>query len=263
MNTIKNAFYINLEERTDRKIHVENQLKNIGIKAERFNAIKLPDGRIGCSMSHLKCLQMAKQRGWDHLLIIEDDIEFTNPQVFVQQFNKFLTLTKKTDWDVVLLAGNNMPPYKVVADYCVKVTKCQTTTSYLVNSNYFDTLIENIKEGIKLLMREPDSHRLYAIDKYWFQLQKKDRWFLITPLTVTQRQDYSNIEKRVTNFVNVMLDLDKKEFFMRNLEQINQAEQQLSRQPTSPQQIDQFQQLQKMREQIEEDLKFFDRDPTI
>lgn len=263
MNTIKNAFYINLEERTDRKIHVENQLKNIGIKAERFNAIKLSDGRIGCSMSHLKCLQMAKERGWGHLLIIEDDIEFTNPQVFVQQFNNFLTLTKKTDWDVVLLAGNNMPPYKVVADYCVKVTKCQTTTGYLVNSNYFDTLIENIKEGVKLLMKEPDNHRLYAVDKYWFQLQKKDRWFLITPLTVTQRQDYSNIEKRVTNFVNIMLDLDKKEFFMKNLEQINEAEQQLSRQPTCPQQIEQFQQLQKMKEQIEEELKFFDRDPTI
>jgi glycosyl transferase family 25 len=259
MKSIKNAFYINLESRPDRKTWCESQLRSIGIQATRFNAIKLPNGAIGCSMSHLKCLQMAKEQRWDHLLIVEDDIEFTNPQLFKTQFEKFLTITPKNEWDVVVLAGNNMPPYEVVADYCVKVTKCQTTTSYMVNGHYFDTLIANIKEGIKFLMKEPHNHRIYAIDKYWFKLQKKDRWFLITPLTVTQRQDYSDIEQRVTNYGSVMLDLDKKTFFASQLLKIKQAEDELERQPTSPEQIQQFQQLQKMREQIEEELKFFDK----
>ena len=79
INDIKNAFYINLEHRTDRKQHVETQLITIGIPAKRFNAIKMENGAIGCSMSHLKILTEALNNNLDHVLIIEDDITFLNP----------------------------------------------------------------------------------------------------------------------------------------------------------------------------------------
>ena len=62
-------------------------------------------------------------------------------------------------------------------------------------------------------MNEPLKHAIYAIDKYWFRLQEKDKWYLIIPLSVTQREDYSDIEKKRTNYTNVMIDLDKKAFF--------------------------------------------------
>ena len=110
MENINHILYINLESRGDRKIHVEKQLKSIGLRGNRFNAIKLLNGAIGCSMSHLRCLQFAKEQRWDHLLIVEDDIDFLNPKLFKTQFDKFLNNQK--DWDVVLLAGNNLPPYE-------------------------------------------------------------------------------------------------------------------------------------------------------
>ena len=137
---IKHAFYINLSSRPDRKQHVESQLNIIGIKAERFNAIKLANGAVGCSMSHLKCLEIAKANSWPHLLIVEDDIKFLNPDVFKTQLNLFLS--KHKGWDVVLIGGNNVPPYTKIDDTCVKVSMCQTTTGYLVNAHYFDTLID-------------------------------------------------------------------------------------------------------------------------
>jgi glycosyl transferase family 25 len=208
---IKNAFYINLLSRPDRKKHVEDQLEKIGIKAERFNAIKLKNGAVGCSMSHLKCLEIARKNNWDHVLIVEDDILFLNPALFIHKLNEFLSNHK--NFDVLLFAGNNMPPYVTIDNSCVKVTKCQTTTGYLVKSHYYDTLIHNYKEGIKKLMNEPLKHAIYAIDKYWFRLQEKDKWYLIIPLSVTQREDYSDIEKKRTNYTNVMIDLDKKAFF--------------------------------------------------
>ena len=210
---IKYAFYINLASRPDRKQHVESQLNLLGIKAERFNAIKLQNGALGCSMSHLKCLELAKQNSWSHILIIEDDIKFLNPELFKTQLNLFLENHKS--WDVVLIGGNNIPPYTKIDDTCVKVNSCQTTTGYLVNSHYFDILIDNYRAGIKNLLKFPDKPVLYAIDKYWFQLQKRDKWFLIIPLTVTQREDYSDIEKRATNYTPVMIDLDKEEFLRR------------------------------------------------
>jgi GR25 family glycosyltransferase involved in LPS biosynthesis len=207
---IKHAFYINLDSRPDRKIHVEEQLKLIGINAIRFNAIKLPNGALGCSMSHLKCLETAKLHKWSHLLIVEDDIKFIYPELLKNQLNSFLKNHKS--WDVVLIGGNNVPPYTKVDDTCIKVSSCQTTTGYLVNGHYYDKLIENFRTGIKKLISFPDQHRIYAIDKFWFALQKQDSWYLIIPLTVTQREDYSDIEKRPTNYSHVMLDLDKKAF---------------------------------------------------
>ena len=207
ISDIKHAFYINLESRLDRKKHVEEQLKIIGIQANRFNAIKLPNGALGCSMSHLKCLEIAKENNWDHVLIIEDDIKFLNPELFINQINKFFNL--HSEWDVVLVAGNNLPPHEVIDDSCVKVTHCQTTTGYIVKKHYYNILIDNIRNGITNLIKEPTHHYLYAIDKYWFKLQQLNNWYLITPLTVTQREDYSDIEKRPTNYTRVMTDLSK------------------------------------------------------
>jgi glycosyl transferase family 25 len=210
ISDIKHAFYINLDSRPDREIHVEKQLASVGINAKRFKAIKLQNGALGCSMSHLKILESAKKKEWEHVLIVEDDIKFLNPELFVNQFNNFLKTHQV--FDVVLIAGNNMPPFSNVDDTCVKVTRCQTTTGYLVKNHYFDTMIYNYRKGIEKLMENPQDHKLYALDKYWFHIQEKHNWYLIIPLTVVQRPDYSDIEKRATDYTKIMTDLDKVEF---------------------------------------------------
>ena len=208
LDDIKNIFYINLKVRTDRRKHVEQQLNQLGLRSyERFNAIKTTNGAVGCTLSHIKCLELAKERGYDHVLIVEDDILFLEPTVFIKQINIFLS--NKHKWDVVIFGGNNVPPYERIDDSCIAVSSCQTTTGYLVNAHYFDTLLANFKEGLRKLLSEPEKHIDYAIDKYWFHLQRKDNWFLITPLTVVQREDYSDIEKVRTNYMRSMIDIDK------------------------------------------------------
>jgi glycosyl transferase family 25 len=230
---IKNIFYINLEHRIDRKEHVEKQLENIGFHGyQRFNAIKKDNGAIGCSMSHLNLLQQALTNNLDHILIVEDDILFMDPDLFKIQLNTFLQTRNGTnDWDVILFAGNNMAPYQKIDDTCVKVLRCQTTTGYLVNGHYITKLFNNVKKGLTNLIKEPNNHSLYAIDKHWFQLQESDNWFLITPLTVVQREDYSDIEKKVINYYDCMIDLDKTELFEKlRIYKEQQKKQQLERQ---------------------------------
>ena len=212
IDDIKHAFYINLEHRVDRKNQVEEELKTIGIKAERFNAIKMEDGAIGCSMSHLKLLQDAVNNKLDHILILEDDITFLQPEVFKTQLNKFFEL-HGNNWDVILLAGNNMPPYKTIDDTCIQVSRCQTTTGYLVNGHYIKVLMQNVKLGLTNLISKPSEHSKFAIDKFWFVLQGASKWFLITPLTVVQREGYSDIEKRVISYENIMRDINKDKLF--------------------------------------------------
>jgi len=220
---IKNALYINLESRKDRRAHVETQLDTLktggvtNLVAERFNAIQhLVHGAIGCSMSHLRCIQIAKERGWDHALVCEDDVLFTNVPLFLTQLEKVMATV--SDWDVLLLAGNNIPPFRVVNDACVQVVNCQTTTAYIVRAHYYDTLIDNYRAGINKLMRNPMNKLNYAIDRYWFELQRRDRWFLITPLSVVQREDYSDIEQRFTNYTHLMLDLDKQKLIEQTMQ---------------------------------------------
>jgi len=220
ISNIKHAFYINLASRPDRKQHVEEQLNILGINAERFNAIKLPNGALGCSMSHLKCLETAKENNWPHLLVVEDDIKFLDPNLFKRQLNTFLS--NHTNWDVVIVGGNNVPPYQKIDDTCVKVGSCQTTTGYLVNGHYFDTLINNFRIGIKKLIETPHLHALYAIDKYWIQLQKRDVWYLLAPIIAVQREDYSDIEQRTTNYEYIMKDLDKPHL-VRNMQNISMS----------------------------------------
>ena len=204
---IKHVLYINLLSRRDREKHVTNELQQLGFNGTRFNAIKMNNGAIGCSMSHLKCIQMAKENNWEHVCILEDDVEFLDPELFKKQLNSFLQ--KHSSWDVLLLAGNNMLPYQSIDETCIKVSNCQTTTGYIVKKHYYDILIENYKKGIENLMKNPDKPELYSIDRYWFLLQNKDNWYLIIPLSVIQKEDYSDIQEKNVNFRKYMLDYNK------------------------------------------------------
>jgi hypothetical protein len=52
--------------------------------------------------------------------------------------------------------------------------------------------------------------------------KKIHNWFLIIPLTVSQCEDYSDIEKRATNYAHVLTDLEKEWFFNKQPNQISQ-----------------------------------------
>jgi glycosyl transferase family 25 len=215
LSDIVHAHYINLEHRHDRREQIEEELQILGIHATRFNAIKTENGAIGCTLSHLKLLKHAIQNNYSHLLILEDDIHFTDPEIFKNSFNRFLEL-HENNWDVVIFSGNNVPPYFPIDETCVRVSRCQTTTGYLVNGHYFQTLHDNMSEGLTKLIKNPSLHFHFAVDKYWFCLQQLDNWYLIIPLTVVQRESYSDIEKRITNYTKMMKDLDKHHLFATN-----------------------------------------------
>ena len=92
MDKIQHILYINLERREDRKLSVESELKKAGFtNFNRFNAFDIKENpRLGCSTSHLKCLQYAKEKNWDMVMIVEDDIIFDNVEIFQKQLEMFL-----------------------------------------------------------------------------------------------------------------------------------------------------------------------------
>jgi GR25 family glycosyltransferase involved in LPS biosynthesis len=209
MELFENTLFINLESRTDRLDHSIKEFQKMGIHAERVNAVKSKMGAVGCTLSHIRCLELAKSRDYEQVFICEDDITFLNPELFKQNLQKFQD-NDDIMWDVLIVGGNNVPPYQQIADYVCRVFYCQTTTGYVVKKHYYDTLISNFKESAQNLMRYPERAREFSIDIYWKRLQIQDFWYMITPPTVTQYESYSDIENKTVNYDHLMLDMEKK-----------------------------------------------------
>jgi len=207
----KNTLYINLQEREDRKNHTIEELQKIGIyHAERVDAVKLANGAIGCSLSHIKCIELAKSRNWEYVFICEDDITFLDPDLFMKNFKKFENSEYKKKADVILISGNNYLPYEKITDYYIKISNTNAATGYVVMRHYYDTLLSNFKEGVSKLMEYPTNHAMFAVDTYWKRLQSIDNWYMIIPPTVIQYPNYSNIEKKYTDYTELLNNLDKK-----------------------------------------------------
>ena len=211
MDFLKNTpiLYINLEHRQDRRISTIKQFSQFGIEPTRFNAIVVPnmDGAFGCSESHLKCLQIAKENKWDCVFICEDDIIFINPKEFLSKLESFL---ETHSWDVLLVGGVNHKPFIDVDDSCVKITNCQTTTGYIVKASYYDTLINNIMTGLTLKYNTHTRQECekYSIDQYWKILQKQDKWYMLKPPTIIQASGFSDIGQMEINYVPLFLNYD-------------------------------------------------------
>ena len=199
------TYYINLEHRKDRMEETITELKNFGIDNPiRFNAIKYKkNGHVGCSKSHLAILKEARYKNYSYVMIVEDDIEFMNPDETNRKLNNIINSSLK--WDVILLscANHSNLNKKINKDY-VNVNGCTTCTGYIVKKEYYDTLINHWEKGLKMLIKTNDSNE-YACDQYWKILQKKDNFILINPVKVYQRESHSDLVGITIDYKNLSI----------------------------------------------------------
>ena len=227
---LENILYINLDYRQDRREHTEKEFQKISqhihpdaeptgkMNIIRMSATATKNGAVGCSLSHIRCLEHAKKNGWPYVFICEDDITFMNPVMFLEKLAEFETMflekpaefdTSKVAWDVLVIAGNTAPPFGDSTSFCIRTFNVQSTTGYIVQQGYYDVLLANYREGVRKLMAEPENKREYAIDMYWKRLQTSGRWYTLIPLSVYQYASYSDVENREVDYKNLMLDLNK------------------------------------------------------
>ena len=205
---LENVYYINLKDYEDRRINTENELKRMNWKYERFEAFKADDGRLGCCISHLKVIEMAKEKNLDYVVVVEDDILFTEPDKYnnmLIDFKNYIKLNNMT-FDVLLFAASiNTGGVKPITNNIYKASACFTTTGYIVNKHYYDKLIDNFKEAVGLLINNGETD-IGCIDVNWIKLQKIDNWYILFPRTVNQRPSYSTIQKNNVNYSSMLLD---------------------------------------------------------
>jgi glycosyl transferase family 25 len=190
---VEKVVYINLEHRTDRKQQIEDVLSKFPAeKVVRFNAVKNDKhGGIGCTQSHIGVLEMAILEGWKNVLIVEDDCMWNRFETGYPLLEKLV----QKEFDVITL-GIVSPVYDFDS---FRLYKGQTTTSYLVNQSYYQTLLDNFKESLQKF-EETGHYAKYALDQYWKPLQVKHKWYAVIPSLLIQRESYSDIEKRTVNY---------------------------------------------------------------
>jgi len=196
MDLLEHILYINLDKRTDRRRAIESELERMGLRGERLRALDTaPYGFIGCAYTHITALRMARERGWPHVLILEDDFQFI---VDREVLSGLMEAVADRAFDVLLLAYNLRHSDRI--DAVVGRTEHSFTASgYLVSRHYYDTLIAKFEEALANLActRNPQIH---AIDVVWRRLQARDRWLHFHTRVGIQRPGFSDIELRDVDY---------------------------------------------------------------
>jgi GR25 family glycosyltransferase involved in LPS biosynthesis len=198
------VYYINLDHRTDRRIHIEQQLHSIGLPGQRISAIyDRTRGILGCGKSHVLAIETFLKSGATYGIILEDDFTFIdNLETTRQLFRDFFKAN--IDWDVVMLAGNVLKDEEGPLPILRKVLDAQTTSGYMVTRKFAPVLLENLRHGVGHLERHYAQTGLknhnYCLDIYWKQLQPQNKWYIFNPKMGKQMESYSDIERKHTNY---------------------------------------------------------------
>jgi len=197
---IEHTFCINLERRSDRWQLMLNKFKRLNMQVERVNAVDgnnldykeaqpLSRFEYGCSLSHKKCFEIAKERGYKNFLLLEDDL------CFEPNFNTRLTKALKDipeDWDMIYLGlllekhwwstgglDFTEPNFTQIKNNIWKSHGCTGGHAIIFKDTMYDCI---------------NSHSL-AVDVVYGVTHKTKNAYAIIPNLIGQRADYSDIKK--------------------------------------------------------------------
>lgn len=205
---VDKVIYINLDHREDRRNIMKEFFEKSNIpfeKIARFSAIKRSRGALGCLESHMEVLKLANREKWKNVLILEDDLKWS--ENFQKNYNKLEELAKLPNWDVIMLAGwyseYNFP----------RIFKANNTGAYLVNERYRGKLLDNRTRAFNKFSNGVgfnfDNIRFNA-DVSWHEIMKSDNWYGLNPCICYQIDGFSDITNRVTESSKVIGIFDEK-----------------------------------------------------
>jgi hypothetical protein len=168
--------YINLAHRTDRRIHIENELKRLKIKNfERFDAISNSNGALGCLLSHKEVVSNWQNNEGSMLVIIEDDVIFkTN----YDNLYKLLTDFYRSNYLDVLTLGEKRYTNARIDDN-FSITDTAVGTQFYALKPYMKQPFLKMCNLCELMLNNNVSPKLAAVDVVWRVLQ--NRFFFAVP----------------------------------------------------------------------------------
>lgn len=194
---IHHIFYINLDKRRDRKMHMDTLMEEYNFHAERIPAIEYKGrGIVGCGYSHLKTLKLAKERGYKNILILEDDFMFMDISREYIERKINMMFEEVPNFDVCMFSYNlkESAPIGTTGEI-IQIFYAHTASAYIVQQHYYDKLIALYEWAIPLL-EQTGMHWVYANDVVWKDLQRDGLWIGPTPRLGKQMDGYSDNSER-------------------------------------------------------------------
>ena len=189
------AIYINCCHRVDRRFLIEKELTSYDIPFQRFDAIYDPEHGLGCNKSHLGALKLARDKQYPQVLILEDDFTFL---ISKQEFQDFLTKLATVNYDVCLLSFN-IQQSDPIDDTFQKITESTTASGYIVNSHYYNTIIDAFQYAADQF-ELTNEFWIYVTDVYWKKLQIIHNWIGPVNRIGKQRPGYSDLMGKYVDY---------------------------------------------------------------
>jgi GR25 family glycosyltransferase involved in LPS biosynthesis len=202
------TYVINREDRVDRKEHAINQLDNIGLSNGDYTIWKActPENTkiefkedknmegwninaAGLVLSTINILEDAKEKGYDRIMILEDDVLFVaNAAEKAEYYRKRLD---STHWDLFHfghMAKLNRPS-KPLGKGLVRLRGSYMCHAYVIQSRIFDDMLALLKP-----MDKPLDWVTADV------IHRGGRSYSVEPAIATQKPDYSNIREENVNY---------------------------------------------------------------
>jgi len=163
-----NIIIISLERAPERRERIKLQMDSLSLphiimdaidgnnlsEGEKNKKIHLPGGyrggelfkpgEIGCTMSHIKALEIAREKKWDHVIVLEDDVIVADD---IEKRIKLLFKILPVGWEHVYLSGiPKIPPQasSILFPNIQPSVFTECTHSMMINGRSFDKIIEKL-----------------------------------------------------------------------------------------------------------------------
>jgi GR25 family glycosyltransferase involved in LPS biosynthesis len=190
-NFVNRGYYINLDYKLERNEKTKQELEkyNLQYLVERVSAVAAFNETIkceygsddwkkcvdGCTQSHLKIINEAKEKNYERILVFEDDIYFYNGGFThsIDIIESAINEIKDKDWEILYLGGALLDDTITQVDkHLIEVERMNGAHAYILNHTAYDILINRY-------------HYAYPMDVLLSaNLTKK---YSVYPVAVTQR----------------------------------------------------------------------------
>jgi len=188
--------YINLDFRQDRDLLAREEFKKLDINPIRISGTvvnipnnKMAAGILGCTLSHIKCLEMALEKK-QNIFIFEDDIKFIPANETKTILNKCCEELDKIDWDMFYIAANVLKPIYQETKHLGRLSHSQSTVAYGANYKFIEKLLSYIPRN-----------QIIPIDLvYTNSGVPHHNCFISVPMLGVQRNSFSDIEGKQVDY---------------------------------------------------------------
>jgi glycosyl transferase family 25 len=187
---------INLATRPDRLAGFTAEMERLGMDARRFEAVPHEHGMVGCTRSHVACLEEMIANGWAAMMVCEDDARF-----LVDRRELDLVVDRFLDdpgSDLACLAYNHfgVEPHDSLF---LRATDTQTTACYVVKASIAPALLATWRRSAAALA-EGRSTPQDNLDLAWKRLQRAYTFVIPVRRVARQEDGFSDIERRVVQY---------------------------------------------------------------